>query len=232
MSELTNKLEARGYWRVEIRPTEFVPARVVNTKLVQQAVEKARVELRGWDFPHIGKSWELPQSQDWVGVEVDWSVHVEVWRAFRSGQFVYRGGIWTDWIDQHHFGALGREWTTGAQLPIVSSLWSITEFLEFAARYSQTAAGGEEMIVELTLNGLEGRFLRGDHERRVWFDSYGPARLDRFSFARELPRTELVVTARQLAVTCTQELFGVFGYDAGTALLEEIQNELLRARGA
>ena len=232
MTALTDKLESRGYWRVEIRPSVFKPDRVANTHRLQQTIEKARVELRGWDFPHIGKSWDLPESQDWVGVEIDWSAHVEVWRAFRSGQFVYRGGVWTDWLDQHHFRSAAQDWRPGTRLPLVSTLWSVTEFCEFAARYSQTEAGGDEMIIDLSFHGLKGRHLHGDHERRVWFDAYGPARMDTFSFIRGLPRASLIAGASQLAVDCTGELFAAFGYSPGAGLLEEIQAELLRRPGA
>jgi hypothetical protein len=225
-----DKLEQRGYWRVEVRPLRFVELRVESTRALQAAIEKARVEFRGWDFPHIGRSWDLPESQQWVGVETDWSSHVEVWRAFLSGQFVYRGGIWTDWLDQHHFGGSGRDWKPKQAMPIVSSLWSITEFWEFAARYSQTEAGDDSMYVGIAFHGLKGRVLVGDHERRVWFHEYGPARMESFNYSREVSRAELITEAAKLAVSCSIELYSAFGYDPGRELLESIQAELLQMR--
>jgi hypothetical protein len=228
---VTSKLEERGYWRVEVRPLTYLEQRVESTQVLQRAIEKGRVELRGWDFPHIGRSWDLPESQKWVGVETDWSMHVEIWRAYLSGQFVYRGGVWTDWLDQDEFRASGRNWEARQGMPLVSSLWSITEFWEFAARYSQTEAGDDRMFVEVSFHGMKGRELFGDHERRVWFHNYGPARMDSFVFAKELSRAELIADAPKLAVTCATELFAAFGYQPGHELLESIQSELLRARG-
>jgi hypothetical protein len=225
------KLEERGYWRVEVRPSRYLKHRVDSTSVLQRAIEKARVELRGWDFPHVGRSWELPESQDWVGVETDWSSHVETWRAFRSGQFVYRGGVWTDWLDQHHFRSRGQAWQPGEGMPLVSSLWALTEFWEFAARYSQTEAGDDQMHVEISFHRLKGRVLFGDHERRVWFQNYGPARMDPFSFARDLSRAELISDAQRLAVTCSADLFAAFGYEPGHELLANIQSELFKPRG-
>lgn len=230
---LIEKLASRGYWRVEIRPTDFVDRRVPSTKVLQKAIEKARVEMRGWDFPHIDRSWDLPESQSSIGVDTDWSSHVETWRAFLSGQFVYRGGVWTDWLDQHHFGGGGQKWKPGTGMPIVSSLWSLTEFCEFAARLSQTEAGGDSMFVELSFHGLKGRVLFGDHERRAWFESYGPAKLNDFVFSRTLSRAELISTAAKIAVSCAAELFEAFGWQASTELLDSIQSELLQSkRGA
>jgi hypothetical protein len=226
------KLAERGYWRVEVRPVDYVERRVPSIRVLQRAIERARVELRGWDFPHLERRWELPASQSYIGMDTDWSVHVEVWRAFLSGQFVYRGGVWTDWVDQHVFGGHGLDWRPKQGMPIVSSLWSITEFYEFAARYSQTEAGDDGMYVAVSFHGLEGRRLFGDHERRVWFDNYGPARLDTFEHARQLSRSELISEAPRLAVTCSAEFFSVFGYEAGPELLDSIQAELLQSRKA
>lgn len=224
------KLDERGYWRVEVRPTEYVERRVPSTRLLQRAIEKARVELRGWDFPHIGRSWELPESQSWIGVDTDWSVHVEMWRAFLSGQFVYRGGVWSDWMDQHHFPGHGCDWQPKQGIPLVDALWSITEFYEFAARYSQTEAGDESMYVAVSFHGLKGRSLFGDHSRRRWLHEYGPARMDTFEHAHEVSRPELISEAPKLAKTCSAELFSAFGYEPGSELLDSVQAELLQSR--
>lgn len=228
---VAEKLTTRGYWRVETRPAEYVERRVPSLADLKRAIEKSRVELRGWDFPHIGKAWDLPDSQTSVGVDTDWSSHVETWRAFLSGQFVFRGSIWTDWLDQHHFSGVPDKWKPGSSLPLVSSLWSLTEFLEFAARYSQTAAGADPMVIDVSLHGMKGRVLVGDHDRRVWFDAYGPARVDSFVFSRTIARTELISTAAQLACMAAEELFMLFGYEPHPGLLEEIQKELLERRG-
>lgn len=227
---LLQKLESRGYWRVEIRPADFVERRVPSVKVLQKAIEKARVELRGWDFPHIPQTWDIPESQSWTGVETDWSSHVEIWRAFLSGQFVYRGGVWSDWIDQRHFGGGRQNWKPGTGMPIVSSLWSITEFCEFAARFSQTEAGGDAMVLGISFHGLKDRVLFGDHERRVWFEDYGPARLNDFAFTRTLSRAELISTAARVAVSCSAELFELFGWNASSELLNSIQTELFQLK--
>jgi hypothetical protein len=227
---ITKKLTERGYWRVEVRPTAFVERRVHSIRALQQCIERARVELRGWDFPHVERQWDLPQSQNWIGVETDWSAHVEIWRAFLSGQFVYRGGAWSDWLDQHIFGGSTPKWKPKQGMPLVSSLWSITEFYEFAARYSQTEAGDDGMYVAISFQGMAGRELFGDHERRVWFNTYGPARMDSFQHESQLSRTELIADAPKLARKCATELFAAFGYEPGQELLEALQGELLTSR--
>lgn len=230
---MAEKLLPRGYWRVEIRPTDFLEDRVASPRLLQSVIEKARVQLRGWDFPHLSSTWDLPESQSWVGVETDWSTHVEVWRAYRSGQFVFRGGVWTDWVDQHHFPSAGDGWSPGTGFPIVSSLWSVTEFWEFAARYSQTEAGAESMFVEVAFHGLKGRVLFGDSSERSWPRQYGPAKMESFTFTRTVSRTDLISNAAKLANVCAAELFAAFGWEASVDVLESIQAELfsLRRRG-
>lgn len=224
------KLAARGFWRVEIRPTHYNERHVGSRRVLQHAIEKARVQFRGWDFPHIPREPGLPESQKWVGAETDWHVHVEIWRAFLSGQFVYRGGVWTDWSDQNLFSPPEEDWRPGRAMPIVSSLWSITEFCEFAARYSQTEAGDDSMYIAIAFHGLKGRRLVGDHERRVWFESYGPAQMQDFDWSRELSRSALIADSSKLAVSCCEELFSAFGYEPAPGILEGIQVELFELR--
>lgn len=229
--EVVARLAERGYWRVEIRPRAFAAQRVHSTRDLQRIIEKCRVELRGWDFPHFGNDWDLPESQQWLGVETNWSSHVEIWRAYVSGQFIFRGGVWTDWLDQHHFRGKGRDWQPKTGMPLVSSLWSISEFWEFAARYSQSDAGDDHMYVSVEFHGLKGRNLFGDHPRRHWSFDFGPARMDDFVFSRSLMREDLIASAGALAVECATDLFGVFGYEASPDVLSSIQAELLHAKG-
>lgn len=230
-TSIKDKLEQRGYWRVEIHPTDYKERRFESRKQLQAAVEKARVELRGWDFPHIERNWDLPQSQKWIGIDVDWHVHVEMWRAFLSGQFVYRGGVWVDWLDQDMFGRPHPKWSPRSTLPIVGSIWTLLEFIEFAARWSQTEGGGDQMAVNISFHGLEGRLLYGDHERRAWFHDYGPAKVNDFTFERVVARTELLANAKAQAAVAAQELFDLFGYEAEAGIIASIQDELLSKKG-
>lgn len=230
MTTILDKLSERGYWRVELRPVQYQERRVSSLKVLRSAVETSGVELRRWGFPHIDRNWPLPESQVSVGQETNRGVHVEVWKAFLSGQFVYRGGIWTDWLDQDLFGRARTDWVPGQFLPIVSTLWSLSEFFEFAARYAQTPCGADYLHIELTLNGLEGRYLKGDHDRRHWFEDFGPARLKAFSFTRALSRTELISTSSQLALETATELYGLFGWHTGPDFLAPLQEELLTSR--
>lgn len=230
MTEITEKLASRGYWRTEIRPTAFTASRVESLSVLREAVRAARVELRGWDFPHLKEDDLIPDSVDSIGNEIDWRVHVEVWRAFLSGQFVHRAGIWVDWMDQDFLAKVQSDWKPSVALPIVDSLWALTERFEFAARYSQTPAGDDPMSVSISLHGLAGRSLLGDHHGRRWFGNYGPAKVTEFRFEQTLSRQELLSSAGKLAITAASKLFALCGYEANEGVLESIQGELLSGR--
>lgn len=226
MSSIVEKLSTRGYWRTEIRPTDFHEKHVPSLALLERSVRAAVVELRGWDFPHLGNESLLLDSQNSIGSDTDWRVHVETWRAFLSGQFVHRGGLWVDWMDQDFLFGKEPNWKPASQLPIVDCIWSLTERFEFAARLSQTEMGAEGMAIRVSFTGLKGRTLRGDHPRRHWGGFYSPATLSEFVFERTLSRADLLATASELAVEASQELFGFFGYQAETRILRDIQAEL------
>jgi hypothetical protein len=220
------KLEERGYWRVEIRPADYVARRVDNINQLRQQLEACRVQLRGWDFPHLPRDWDVPDSQKSIGLETDWSGHVEVWRAFLSGQFVYRGGVWTDWLDQHFFHTPDPEWPPGSRLPIVDSVWHLTEFFEFAVRWSQSEVAADVINIDISFHGLAGRRLFSGHEQRAWFAAYGPAKAKSFSVQHTVPRTALIAEAKAMAVNASEELFQLFGYAPTAGLIATLQEEL------
>ncbi len=41
------------FWRVVYRPEAYVPELIPSLTECVKLVEKARVHLRGWDFPHL-----------------------------------------------------------------------------------------------------------------------------------------------------------------------------------
>lgn len=227
---ILEKLSSRGFWRVEIRPITFQSDRIAGIRDLRELIDRARVELRGWDFPHRPQDWGVPESLDWIGHGIDWSVHVEVWRAYRSGQFVYRGGVWTDWLDQALFGTSGFDVDPGQALPIIDSLWSLTEYYEFAARWAQSQAGEDKMRIEVSFHGLEGRELLGDDRRRHWSGPLGPAKAETFRSFEVVERARLVSEPRKLAVNCASALFEAFGYAPSQGLLESMQEGLFESR--
>lgn len=226
MSVILDKIQSRGYWQVIIRPKNFIEKRVQNISALYPIVQKASVELRGWDFPHIDPHTNPHIDIDWVGQESEWQQYLEVWRFYQSGQFIDIAGIPEDWRDQSSLWPPSQDWKSGALLGIDDALFRFTEILELAARLALTEVGDELMHIEVTVSGLKGRRLWVDSpNRRPMFRHY-EASLPELPYKIELSRSELVAQPKELAIKPAVELFARFGWEPAAHVLRDQQKML------
>lgn len=224
---LIQKLKSRGYWRVVIRPTDFVAERIANINDLTAIIQKHAVEMRGWDFPHLGN--ESPKiGVDYIEKEVDWQHTLEFWRFYQSGQFVHYAGFFEDWRDQSGLYPGGPQWKAGQALGIGDSVARFTEIFEFASRLALTPAGGKEMEVQISLQGLENRQLYNDDRSRILFARSFTSALKEFPQRQVLSQTELTARPRELAAAVATKLFQRFGMDPKGDLVQTIQGHLRR----
>lgn len=223
MSTLTDKIRSRGYWQVTVRPSRFVEKRIPEIPKLYPIVQKASVQLRGWDFPHIDSHTTPHIDIDWVGQESEWEHHLEAWRFYQSGLFVDLSGMHYDWRDQSGLWQAPEGWTPGQLLGIVDATYRLTEIMEFAARLALSEAGDERMFVEIIVGGLKGRKLWVDDRNRASFFGDYKASINELPYKTELLRTDLVGNARELALKVAQELFWRFDWDAKMEILRDMQ---------
>jgi len=226
VTDLIATIQARGFWRVEIRPTEFKKDRVRELGTLFPIVERCAVVFRGWDFPHIDRRKQPHVDLDWVGQELEWEHHLELWRLYQSGQFVHLGGIWDDWRDQSGLWAPERGWKPGLRISVLDTTWRFVEIFEFAARLSQTEAGHDRMSIVVTLSGLRGRVLHLESPRRVPLLEEYKAAIDQYPYEVELSRADLLAAPREYALEATVRLFERFGWNLGREMAKSLQDEL------
>ena len=240
MSELVERIRSRGYWKVIIRPSTFVENRVPHRSSLLPILQKTSVDFRGWSFPPVDIFLETEKGADWVGQNIDWEPHVELWRFYQSGQFVCYSGMSCDW-DQHSQTNTGwpSQWKSAdgnvqqVSLDIGEVIVRFTEMFEFAARLAFTDAGDDGIHVEVAADNFKGHFLplpALGPERSRW-------RLPRSSegemqYTVDVTRTKLVAEARDLSLEPALELFRCFQWDPGIPALRDIQSELLSRRAA
>jgi hypothetical protein len=226
VTDLVERIKSRGYWHVLVRPKSFVERRVDRLGQLEAAMEQAHVQLRGWDYPHVGRGRDvdIERGGDWVGQDTDWEHKLEVWRLYLSGQFVHYFAISYDWRDRSALWPPDSNWARGARLHISEAVGSVTEMLVFASRLAATDVGDEQMDVAIRLHGLRGRRLEADP---TWLDLSFPERkadVDDFHWKRSLSRTELVAKHREIAVDVTAGLFELFHWDVGADIVRREQD--------
>lgn len=228
MSDLTQKIKTAGYVEVSIHPGRFVVDRVQPITSLFPIVQRCKVLLRGWDYPHIDPSTPDPVPDiDFVEQESEWEHHLEWWRLYQSGLFLSLRGICHDWRDQSDLWPADKNWRRGDLLVIEDTLLTLVEIFEFAARLSNTDAGDDRMHVDITFGGLKGRDLVVSSITRDFIDTQR-ARIREFSKKFDVPSGELVAEPRSLAICASQELFRRFGKEFQTDLLRDWLDELIR----
>lgn len=191
-------------------------------------LERSVVRWRGWDYPHVDTQTPPHVDKDWIGQEFEWEHYVEVWRLYRSGQFVHFFGMHQDWRDQSTIWPAGGDWKAGETLYVFDTLFTFTEIFEFAARLAMTKAGDDSMHIDVTVSGLDGRALQLDSSQPAPLLSHYTSSVSQVPQSFDVTRSELLTATKELALGATIELMKCFGWEPPERVLREEQARLLR----
>jgi len=227
------KVKSRGYWDVAIRPLQFKKERLTLTEC-DRIVRECKVELRGWDYPHIGQR-NPPRIRgiDYVESLTDWNGYKELWRMYQSGQFTHLFGCREDWLAEST-GLLGpssfARIKPGSVLEVIMTLFSATEIYEFAARLAGKNLFDEAVFLSITLHGMNDRKLTIFEPGRVLFEEYACSVAD-LPLEKTLAVSELLGKGHELALEDTIWIFERFNwFSASREILREDQKKLLERR--
>jgi hypothetical protein len=227
MSDPLSRIQQRSYWRIVVRPTRYQGDLCPSLASLEESVRLATVEIRGWDYPHWPKE-ALSRHQDGVEARTDWEEHKEVWKAFRSGQFIHYLALREDWLDENSFFA--GKIPSGRVLGYESTIYTLTEIFLFAARWSAGLKLGPAVRMELMLTGLKNRRLYTFDPSRMPFGEYRKASTSQFEFAEEFAPESLIATPETHALPVMRRLFELLDWDTTTEHLETVQRKLLTNR--
>jgi hypothetical protein len=229
VSEIVEKIRSAGFWDVSIRPQRFEDRRVPYADL-DELIARAQVRMRGWPVPMIATPDPLLRGQTWVGQDVDGSIvgHYEAWRFYTSGQFNQLRAIGADW---RHLDQLSKApKPAGPYIEVWEILFYLTEVFELGARLALSAAGDEDMTVEVGLHGLRRRDLIVGQPNRAPFIEPYRVNLDDLESTQHVTREKLVAEPRGLAVDAAHEFFLRFGWKPSREQLADHQRELTDRR--
>jgi hypothetical protein len=230
VNQIIETIKTRGYWQVIIRPALFEENKIEDILSLFPLIEKNRVQMRGWDFPHINYKSSPNVDLNWVSQSTEWEHHLESWRFYQSGLFIHVGSIHLDWRDRSNWWPADEHWKPGQLLGIGDSLFRFAEVFEFAARLAMSEAGADQMIVEITIGNLKNRALYMDDQRRWGLFQHFSASINEFPFKRLLSRSQLVGNSKDLAIDGAHELFKRFSWQVTREQLDELYEDLLKRK--
>lgn len=221
MNARAQKIKSRCYWQAVIRPRDFEAMKVANRHVLSRVVRGATVTYQGFDFPHFDASTQAEVGADWIGQSLDWGQHLELWRAYLSGQFYHLLANDTDWGSARMLSPFGRLERGEPFVGVGYALFQFTVVFEFAARLALTEMGAEQMHVEMLVGNLDKHRLVSDDPNRGHMQSRPTAGVNEYLLARDVTRTELAAEPRILALSTSEEFFHA-------AFDEELPRELLK----
>jgi hypothetical protein len=225
-SHLADEIRSRGHWRIYLQPTPPAGDRLPHRDL-QPTLASARVQLRGWDFPHLDRAGTVRRRSASILGETDWRYYREVWEFWQTGLFTYLIGIHEDWGERAPgWGPSPEVATRGALLGVGDTIARMTEIFVFAARLARSPAGAERMSIAIEISPLDGRSLWIDSPRRVQLDGVFASDAKAFAYTGEVERNALETHCLSLAVDQSLEVFARFGWQASRVNVEREQSEL------
>ena len=225
-SQLLQDIQSRGYWMLVVRPERFVQERIDLGRLFS-IVQSAAVNFRSHSFPYTEPAYPLPLGEDWVNAEYRTGWVIETWRMYQSGQFLYFGGMLTDWRDQLRFGAKG-EAQQGTELSIEETIYRCAEFYAFASRLALGDAFHEEdkIHIEILVSGLQNRALSLNSPKFLpIFRDYVTA-AKQISVSESLTSEDLIAQPDELAFQAVQHIFTRFNYHPSIEILQAMRSDI------
>lgn len=235
-TEALAKIKEGPYFSVR-----FQPARPLDLSLqrCEELVKENAVRLRGWDFPHYNYKGAI-RDQKYVGGHVDWENHIELWRMYRSGQFVYFGSSWDTAMDwqarlrkEFEHSALTANEAQKAEIvglfSFVGIIYAVTEFYVFAARLAK-ALESPSIRLEVSMKNVENWALVSG-EPAVWLSSFYPSRTPNIE-VEESELERLLGDPVASAALGLKEIFELFSWDNSAAAIEQWQNKFMAGRFA
>jgi hypothetical protein len=183
IKDLPVPVKSVAYWTVLFRPETYSPERIPTLTECVKLVEKARVQLRGWDFPHLAMREDecngTVRGSTWTGSWTNFMGNVEYWQLFQSGQFVHFSAVreatepqWRIKLQREAMSHLQHihdiDWDAiPGYVSLVNLVYVITEYFEFAARICQAGIYQGDIEIAIGLHGARG-FLLTTEWSRVW----------------------------------------------------------------
>lgn len=221
---LLERIRSFGHWRVNLRPLRPI-AEKLSLRQCHDEVDRARVSIRGWDFPHMnGRDDDMggtERASDYYENWCDWHSQIEFWRMYRSGQFLAYKALHEDTAGPQGLRADARV------LDVIDAVYTISEFIEFGHRLSANGlyADGFEAIV--SLEGSDNRPLWAGPRRMPFFDAL-TTRSPSVRVERTIGPADLQDGAIEPALAILLELFDRFGWNPDPHQIRSTQESFYR----
>lgn len=221
---LIDKIRSFGYWRVNIRP-QGAPIENLTFARCRELVEKNKVSLRGWDYPHVSRNDDhggYQNAEDHVVSWCDWYPHVEFWRMYRSSQFLHYKALRED-----IYGDIPNR-PEGPFLSVGSTIYTLTEIFEFTFRLFRAGLYKNGAVTHITIGNTAGRELWIGDPMRMGFSYARKTAAQQIKLEHALSVSELEAEPLDISSKMAVELFDHFNWQASISQIRSDQERFYK----
>src|SRR5579872_4593410 len=203
---------------VEVRPVVY-ESEALSLAQCQEIVSASQVRVRGWYFPHINRdALSVGPQGAFVNNEFAggaWSEHIERWRMYRSGHFLFTAKLWEvpgEEIQERMRANMFPTMRSDIQgfISFIGQIYGISEAYVFAARLAQAIPYRGPVDITVGLRNVRGWSL-GSSEFAVDLGPYVTA-LEAPEHVAQLESVRLISDPLGHAVDATIGIFQQFGW--------------------
>jgi Putative DNA-binding domain len=213
-----------GHWELEFSVLPYVRERITNLASISTLLAESQITLRGWYFPHF----DQPNTSNFAeGVQSymkrSSSGHLEGYRAYQSGTFVWRGTLWEDVIQSMRAGQKA--------LSFVGVILSITKYFLFARRYYEKFAPDATVKLVIRLTDTQDRILASFNINDGHLLGEYICREPRVEVQTTCTVAELAASYDELARKATRRVYELFNWNnSGEEMIQRWQERLVNQR--
>jgi|GEM_PF-4051180 len=228
--EVKKEIEKQGNIKIIFEPA-FYNNLIQKTELFG-ILNKSKVSLRGWDFPHIPNT-----DQDYTkrpysifnGVEFYTfrDKFEEVFRFYQSGQFVGKFTLYEDVLSE----VRGREINPGQYMDFLSLIYRTTEICLFIKNLVEIIdVNGGKLTIEI--NKTNGRELESIFSPNIFpFEAGYVCRMDSIIITKDFSKEEIIDNFAEIGREFIKNIFVDFNWtNFSEEMIKTHQENLLNRR--
>jgi hypothetical protein len=231
------KIKQRSYWKVEFFPSTFKESAISGLSDSKAVISDSAVLLRGWDYPHVPTQGDekqdiYPKDNDRYESWIDWSIHKEVWRFYKSGKYIQLRGLFEQWYDQYEVFLAPNPLSKlepNSVVDIIEVVYTLTEVFLFLYNLAGHMREIDSFELRISMCNVEGKKLVVLDPARAPLHWQPVSHSGEITVVKStLHKADLMDKEQmlKLARQASQTVFENFEWQANESLLEELQKKL------
>lgn len=231
IEEIRGKLNSIGNIKVIFEPKIYNET-LISKKELQIILEKSKVSLRGWSFPHIPiedrEDGKRPYSIG-NGVEfyVSWQGIIETSRFYQSGQFISKFALREDTLGELY----GRPLEAGKYLDFLGLIYKITEITLFMKNLVENTNIEEGNLI-IEINNTRDRELESIFSQTILsFNAGYICRMNKVTASCKIYKEKIIIDYLEISRELIKSIFDDFNWkNYSEQMIQTHQENLINRR--